>query len=382
MAVKLEQFPEPVFVLTKEKKTDRILIVDDELHTREICSEFLTIDGEFEVEIATNGKEALEMLSQSRFSILLSDIQMPEMDGIVLLKEAKARYPEVEVILMTAYGGLPSAIEAIRFGAYDYLTKPFTRDFLLTRIHKCLEKRGLQVQLKESQSKLIEQEKLAALGAVAAWLSHRMRNSLSVISMCAHYLHEKKIAPETDDFKEVISAVINKTKVLEKITSDLISYSRPYDLQKTEENLNDLLEDVLQSLNVQIQIQSVELKKELARSLPLYLCDPHILQEAFENIIINALHAIGEQKNQFLEVRSELQGGEIAVTFTNSGSVIPQENLEKIFIPFFTTKENGSGLGLAITKKIIEQHEARIFVESSEKEKRTMIRILFPLSNG
>jgi len=138
--------------LTNEKPADSpsygqnsVLIVDDELHTREICCDFLE-EGQFKVESASNGKEALEILSKKNFQILLSDIQMPEMDGIDLLKESRRLYPEMDVILMTAYGGLPTAIEAIRFGAYDYITKPFSRDFLMNRVHKCLEKSELQKQ--------------------------------------------------------------------------------------------------------------------------------------------------------------------------------------------------------------------------------------------
>src|SRR3989338_2728943 len=383
MVQKSGLFQEQDLDLTNEKPADSpsygqnsFLIVDDELHTREICCDFLE-EGQFKVESASNGKEALEILSKKNFQILLSDIQMPEMDGIDLLKESRRLYPEMDVILMTAYGGLPTAIEAIRFGAYDYITKPFSRDFLMNRVHKCLEKSELQKKLKESQEKLIEQEKLAALGGVASWLSHRMRNSLSVISMCAHYLKGKKYDSNAAEPDEVIGAIINKTKVLEKITSDLITYSRSYVLQKNMEDINQILEEAVQSLLVQIQIQKVELIKKLAEGIPSLACDPHTLHEAFENILVNALHAIGSQEKEILFIKSEFvpeisneefpKKGKIIVSITNSGSIIPPENREKIFMPFFTTKENGSGLGLAITRRIVEQHGGEVFVESGER---------------
>ena len=358
----------------------RILVVDDELHGRELCCEFLEGDG-YAIESAENGRRALDILTARGFDILLTDIQMPEMDGVTLLKEAKKIHPEMEIILMTAYAGLPSAIEAIRFGAYDYLMKPFTREFLLNTIRRAAEKLDLQAKLGESQRKLVEQEKLAALGAVAGWLSHRMRNALSVISMCAHYLNGKKVEPESEDYRQVVTAVIEKTRSLEKMTADFISYSRPYQLQPVRGSLNAVLESVLESLSVQIQIQKVRLEKRLDARVPDIVCDPHTLQEAFENIVVNALQAIGAQEGQTLSVETErLPDGRIRANIANTGSLIPQDGRDKIFIPFFTTKENGSGLGLAIVKKVVEQHGGEVTAESGEKDgvKTTVVRVTLP----
>lgn len=372
-----------------------ILVVDDELHTREICVDFLEDYG-YQVESVTNGREALESLAKKPYDVLLSDIQMPEMDGLALLKESRKLYPEMEVILMTAYGALPSAIEAIRSGAYDYLIKPTSREFLLNTIRRSLEKKDLQRRLKESQNRLIEQEKLATLGAVSAWLSHRMRNSLSVILMCAHYLKGKmgepplqsSTDPQTKDFREVITAIIDKIKILEKITSDFIAYSKKYDLDKTQGNVNTVLRDLSESLQSTAKTKGVRMILDLDKNVPDMACDPHMLNEAFENVFVNGLQAIGSQENQRIEIRSRfipLQGtgdqGSIEVLIANSGSLIPPENRDKIFTPFFTTKENGSGLGLAIVKKVVEGHGGRVSAESREEkgEKVTVFKAVFPL---
>jgi len=174
-----------------------ILVVDDESSTRELCADILSEEG-YTVLQAPGAMEALLALSQKPFQVVLSDIQMPGMDGVALLKEIHKTRPEMEVILMTAFAGLPTAVEAVRHGAYDYLSKPLSREALLNSIRRALDKVELRRKLKESQGKLMEQEKLAAVGAVAAWLSHRMRNSLSVVLMCAHYL-EQKAAPSSSD---------------------------------------------------------------------------------------------------------------------------------------------------------------------------------------
>ena len=117
----------------------RLLVVDDEAGFRELCADLLAESG-YRVEVAAQGQEALDRLEREDHQLVLSDINMPVMDGMTLLKVVKARFPSVEVILMTAFGGLQSALDALRFGAYDYITKPFTREALLATVGRALEK--------------------------------------------------------------------------------------------------------------------------------------------------------------------------------------------------------------------------------------------------
>src|SRR3989344_5887313 len=233
-----------------------ILIVDDDPTMLSLCEDILEEKG-YETRKASGSEQALIELSHKHFHIVLSDIQMPGMDGMELLREIRKTRPDTEVILMTAHAGLPTAIEAVRNGAYDYLAKPFTQENLINSVRRCVEKSELNRKLKESQARLVEQEKLAAVGAVSAWLAHRMRNSLSVILMCAHYLDQKAAPSASDDLKEVTGAILDKVRTLEFITSDLITYSRPYDLQKTQGSLNSVLEEAVESLEAQIRLQKL-----------------------------------------------------------------------------------------------------------------------------
>jgi two-component system, NtrC family, response regulator HydG len=170
----------------------RILVVDDEVGFRELCTDLLEEEG-YDTESATHGREALEVLTKApgSFHLVLSDINMPVMDGLQFLRAAKEAHPRLEVVLMTAYGGLQSALEALRFGAYDYITKPFTRDGLLAAVHRGIEKQKLSFDLRAAQEELLHKEKLATLGSMSGWLAHRMRNPLNVILMCSQYLKTK-----------------------------------------------------------------------------------------------------------------------------------------------------------------------------------------------
>jgi len=113
----------------------RILIVDDEENTRIGLSKLLTQDG-FEVESAANGNEALDCLGQRKVSLVISDINMPDMNGLAFLRELSRKYPSTSVIMITAYGGVESYLEAMNLGAYEYLHKPVRLDELRSVMNK------------------------------------------------------------------------------------------------------------------------------------------------------------------------------------------------------------------------------------------------------
>jgi DNA-binding NtrC family response regulator len=125
-----------------------ILIVDDEKDMLQLLKRSLAPDLNCRIEIASSGKEAMEAISRSPFDLVLADIKMPEMDGLELLELIKRKRPEVTVVMMTAYGTVDTAVDAMRNGAYDFVTKPFDHDALVVRLEKALERSRL---LKENQ---------------------------------------------------------------------------------------------------------------------------------------------------------------------------------------------------------------------------------------
>ncbi len=329
----------------------RILVVDDESGFRELCVDLLADSG-YHVEAATDGQEALERLEHVSFQLVLTDINMPHMDGMSLLKIAKSRFPMVEVVLMTAFGGLQSALEALRLGAYDYITKPFTRDALLAIVTRCLEKQRLSTELKRVQEQLIEKEKLAALGSVSGWLAHRMRNPLSVILMCAQYLKTHFTA--TDEKREVALAIEDKVKSLERMTHDFIRFSRTYQPRFQLEDLHDLVNDVLSRVLSRVTLQNVKVEKRYEEPLPLVPLDKELMEEVLGYLLDNAIDALAGPGG--ITVRAGRAPEGIYINVSDSGPGISPEVRARVFEPFFTTKERGTGLGLAIARRVIESH--------------------------
>lgn len=122
-------------------KTEKILVVDDEDIVRTSCSRTLKPGG-FEVKLAKNGREGLKMMSEEKFDLVLTDLKMPDMDGIEVLRRIKEDWPEVEVIIITGYQTVDTAVRAIKLGAFDYIEKPFTPDALMNAVAKALDNKN------------------------------------------------------------------------------------------------------------------------------------------------------------------------------------------------------------------------------------------------
>lgn len=352
--------------------SSRILIVDDEAPSRDLCFDILQEGGYTVLETARNGEEALALLSQRPFQLVLTDINMPRMTGLELLKRGKPLHPDVDFILMTAYGFLQTALEALRSGAYDYITKPFSGDVLLATVRRCLEKRRLAQDLLAAQEKLVKNEKLAALGSMSGWLAHRMRNPLNVILMCAQYLKTK--LPEPDENREVVMAIEDKVNNLEKMTRDFIDFSRSHQPSLQPEDLHALMERVLEHMASRFRIQKVAVEKTFDTEIPMLLLDREQLEEVFGNLFDNALEAMGGLGTiRLLTQRTSLG---VAIDVANSGTPMPADLLGRVFEPFFTTKERGTGLGLAIVQRVLESHGGRVTVTANPE---TTFRLWLPL---
>jgi DNA-binding NtrC family response regulator len=117
--------------------TGKILVVDDEDIVRTSCSRTLSPEG-YEIRLAKNGAEGLKMASEERFDLVLTDLKMPDMDGIEVLRIIKEQWPETAVIIVTGYQTVDTAVKAIKLGAYDYIEKPFTPDALITAVREAL----------------------------------------------------------------------------------------------------------------------------------------------------------------------------------------------------------------------------------------------------
>jgi signal transduction histidine kinase len=357
---------------------NRILIVDDEAPSRDLCRLFLESDG-YVVETCDRAQKAMALLSLKRFDLILTDLSMPDMDGVELVRQVKYHYPHTDVIIMTAFGSVASAVESMKSGAYDYITKPFPRDLLRATIRRCLESHNLKREISKMQTELLKKDRLAAVGSMAGAIAHRMRNPLSIIQMCAQYL-ESHLASNAEHL-QVLQAIEEKVKTLEQLTRDFVEYSRASRIRKSPETLDRLADEVMRNCSARCKIQGVEMLRRYQSNLPPIQVDADLIREVITNIIDNALEAMKGPGKIAVAIEMDRSMQFMQLSIANTGSALPEELQERIFEPFFTTKETGMGLGLAIVKQVIDGHGGRIQAVGDPKTNSTTFRILLPISN-
>lgn len=244
-------------------------------------------------------------------------------------------------------------------------------------------------QLKETHDKLLHQDKMASLGKLSASVVHEINNPiagiLNLTKLMERIIKEEALnLKELDQFIHYLSLMEAETLRISRIVSNLLSFSRESKMEFMKLNLNRLIEKTLFLNSNLLKISGVKVEMDLDPNLPELVGSEDKLQQVFMNIISNAAEAIEPVGSGVLSIGSRhlSPADKVTVSFHNTGSFIPPENISKIFEPFFTTKKKGkgAGLGLSVAYGIINEHNGTIFVESS-KENGVTFTVRLPLSS-
>ena len=362
--------------MTDPPARPRVLLVDDEVDFISSLGQRLELR-QLPTRTATSGPDALAILDQHPVDVVVLDVRMPGMDGIETLRRIKESYPKVEVVMLTGHADLESALEGMRFGFFDYLTKPVQLPTLIEKIEDAFRRRSGQVTTNREvftdklEQHMIVADRLSSLGELAASIAHEVNNPLAVISESAGWLRSQierpdtsrdELAASTERALEKIEAAIDRAV---RISRNFLRFARAPDAVDRETDLSELGSEVADlmaksaaDINATIELKTDSNADFMVRS------DPFQLRQVLLNLVTNAVQAVGREGRVEISVSS--RGDEVWVTVTDDGPGIPAENLERIFEPFFTTKEegHGTGLGLAVSRGIVEKLGGRIEVES------------------
>jgi PAS domain S-box-containing protein len=233
-------------------------------------------------------------------------------------------------------------------------------------------------KIKARQDAIVESEKLAAVGRIAAHIAHEIRNPLVTVGGYARRILQqtKGIAKGGESIKQAATVILQETERLEKILSNVMDFTRPSTYIREYNNLNDIITDTVSLLKNVFQERKIECVLNLNADIPLIKSDYNQLKQVVLNLFQNAMDAM-EQGGRLESVSLiDVPQNKVVIYIRDTGVGIKEENIERLFEPFFTTKVTGVGLGLAVVKKIINDHDGEITVRN-RPEGGTEFRIEF-----
>jgi signal transduction histidine kinase len=238
-------------------------------------------------------------------------------------------------------------------------------DTLASEMAIAIENASLYEDLKRSKSYIRRADRLASLGTLTAGLAHEIRNPLVALKTLTQLLPERLDDQEfRSQFLKIASGEVDR---ISSLVTELLDFSRPSDPKLEFENINTILDGMILLVSTETKKKHINVIKSYASDLPLIQIDREQIKQVFLNVLINAIQATSESGKITVRTRSFTKPGRepyIQIEFTDTGCGIPEEDLEDIFNPFFTTKTSGSGLGLSISHQIVRDHRGYIDVES------------------
>lgn len=377
-----------------------LLVVDDEPVILQILK--AVFDEEpWRLTLVGSGNDAKRIIDSERVDLLLTDKNLPDINGIELLKFAKQKEPLTEVIILTGYGSLETALSAIELDAFDYVLKPLNNVFDIRKKVRqafakqdiALENRRLIAELRDKntaleaaldetralQAELIQSEKLAGIGTLAAGIAHEISSPLfGIMGLAEAIADEQDLALAQSYARDVVEYC----RTVRDIVVELSSYSRAASNEYlTTVEFSRVIQDALRLVERSSDTTGVRFETNLEANLFLHARTNEI-QQVFVNLIKNASEAVRDAQPEggFVRISAGRTGNHVWATVSDNGAGIDADKQKLIFDPFYTTKApgKGTGLGLNIVYRIVTKYRGAIQVDS-ESGKGTTFELRFPL---
>ena len=369
----------------RNSRLPTILVADDEPDMRRFLKSQLS--AHYNVLEAVDGQQAIEKAGQFAPDLILLDMMMPEKDGLQACREIRERTPtqSIPIVLLTARADEETKLKALEAGASDFLAKPFSTTELHVRIRNLVESHQYQrrvtkqnqvlestiEQLKDTETQLVQTEKLASLGRMSAGIIHEINNPLNFATTGLFTLRNKGkyVAPEQqEEYADILKDVEDGIKRVKNIVSDLRMFTHPETESRDQVEIAEVVSAALRFLSSEWK-DKVRIERSLAEHQTVW-ANKNKLIHVLVNLLQNSLDALKSKsfvtEQPAIWIEGRLEHDKSIVVVRDNGSGIRAEHLDKIFDPFFTTKDvgEGMGLGLAICYRIVQDCDGRIGVRS------------------
>ncbi len=385
-----------------------ILLVEDDAECRQFLAMNFEADG-MTVTQCIDAEQALSIIKSSSIDIVMSDVNLPCMDGLALLEQIQ-KISDIPVIIITGYGSVGSAVKALKLGATDYLVKPFEDTSRISRIvAKAVEHHRLTTHNKDLIKKLARAERLEYIGNLAGGVAHDLNNMLAPmlglpdvmqgdLNKCTNCC---KIAEQLRNDLDIMKESIQRAVIMVR---DLLTFSRRNVCELSPQNINSIVKACISSqefIEMSSTNHDVKTETDLAPNLPnIAASAPHIIR-VICNLARNGIEAANQLHSNDPDIKPKLTiktssvildkpkiayeiippACYVVLAVTDNGAGIEPENTNKIFEPFFTqkkqTRSSGSGLGLAVVHGVAKDHHGFLDV-NSQLGKGSTFSVYFP----
>lgn len=340
-----------------------ILYVDDEPENVIVFE--AGFEDDFHIWTADSGREALELVEEVNFPVVVADQRMPEMTGVELFDIMRQRHPYTQRIILTGFIDSDAMLESINKGqVFHFVTKPWERSLLMSVLIRAVEAHDMAMANSALTDRLVASERCATLGQVAAQVAHEMGNQLGSLPLLE--LIEQKYL-DHPDLVMMAQFAREMHQRLEELIAEVASFVRfeQEAVPKRPVELADATHELVSFLRFDKGIPQGQFNyKVLAR--PVISANKVKIQQVLVNLIKNAAYAVRGRTDGQITLSLDRQRNEAVITVDDNGCGMSPETLERIWEPFFTTKgEQGSGLGLDVSRRLIEAHDGTISCQSA-----------------
>ena len=356
----------------------KILIVDDEVAQMKALCNTLRDHG-YETTGFSSAQAALQALDITEFDLLLTDLMMPEMDGLQLLQAAFKKHPMLVGIMMTGEGTITAAVEAMKSGALDFILKPFKLSAILPVLDRALAMRRLRLANQELERRVQERtDQLEAankeLEAFSYSVSHDLRAPLRHINGFTNLLTESEKSLSAEG-KRYLARIVSSATRMGQLIDDLLNLSRNSrtEMRRTKINLKTLVDETIQRLQPETEGRNIRWK---IAALPTVQADVALLQQVFSNLLLNAIKYSRQRKVAEIEIGFLKETPQETTIFVrDNGAGFDMKYADKLFGVFQRLHSDeefeGTGVGLANVRRIISRHGGRTWAEGKVDEGAT-----------
>src|SRR4030066_250303 len=358
-----------------ETKGRKILVVDDNAEFAGLIRKILEIK-DCQVSIALDGKTAIEKVISDIPELVLLDLKLPDIPGEEVLLRIKKINKDIAIVVITGHGGEQVAVDMMRKGAIDFLSKPIDHEAFLSSINNALEIRDAQIEDRRF-------DRYPSIERFFPFLAHEIRNPLHAISGALAIIQRRSDLKD-EILGQSVRVIQEEVQHLNEFVQECLDFVRPPSESRfVEIDVNEVISFIVNTMPHRFEelSQKIRVTTELASRLPKFFGNYEEIKQAFLNIVRNGLEAMDEGGELIIQTSLQLEPkpGWVKVALVDHGLGKKEENLQFLFHPCFTTKPRGTGLGLAICKRVIvERHHGKIQIESLEG-KGTTVTVELPV---